>query len=596
MKWLKGLLITAILLVPCLAQAYSPIARANVVPNQRIETNSRFKFGVVAFNKGGITQVSCAVAGQGYDGPTPLTSSTMELNERTDTYEYVVSIDNTDSNDYFKTEGIANITCTITGPGADPRVLAAVPLYIAGNGAYVPVTAYVDGTGGNDSTGEVGNQSLPYLTTQAAAIDAQTANGGSSDGNILYHENGTYSIANLNVSTTNQWLTITKAPGATKSNVIINEGTPTVGLLRINDITVQSQGTTQYVFESGSPTTLWADNVNVVGSGRWVASSNPIKTDTDQYSTDSYYTDMTSVIRTSPLARNITIESIGNDAFENTYLIINATVSDIDPGSTERHADAYQAHTTGEAPADNRIIYGYYGTDLHYQGLFMRATSGQATDNAFVNVFMEMREPGRDGGSGVVLNSAGIYGAWDHLIMWHCSFPYTNLETGDEASGSYFTNSSIIGNNFYGWNDNYTGRAIGVDPDYTLPANTEGNTFENNHYRFSNVIADRATACIPGPAPNGCDFYDVSPDSDADVSQSLADPGVESNANPVPTSGSVLIDRLSSQLIPADVLGNLRDSSPDVGAFEFQEAAPAPDPPTASAGKTIIINRFILDI
>ena len=195
----------------------------------------------------------------------------------------------------------------------------------------------------------------------------------------------------------------------------------------------------------------------------------------------------------------------------------------------------------------------------------MRASYSQANNNAFVNVFVEMREPGRDGGTGkTILSSGGAQGVWDHLIVWHCSFPYKNWNLSSDIFGYRFTNSSFIGNLFYELRESLIG--VGNEIPYALPGNTEQNEFLHNHYTWSCV--DQGNCGWSEPF-----FHSKSPDSDPSISQSIGDPKIDltdpsSSSFGLPLDGSVLIDRIPFATVPVDVLGNPRDQKPDVGAME----------------------------
>ena len=247
-----------------------------------------------------------------------------------------------------------------------------------------------------------------------------------------------------------------------------------------------------------------------------------------------------------------------NDPFVNVLCIINGRVDDVNPGNTFWHADAYQSWGPGMS---NRIIYGFYATNLHYQGMFLNNDSVNS-NNAFVNIFIEMREPGYPGHSGgdPVLDSVGLYGTWDHLLMWHCSFlggPYYLLNAD-------LTNSSFVGNAFFEFRD--FGVAEMIDPPYSLPGNSESNEFLYNHYQWTAV--DQGN-----PSDSKPHWRSKSPDSSPAGTSSIGDPAVNLNITDYdnfgyPRNNSPLENRLPFVKVPIDARGHLRDSTPDIGALE----------------------------
>ncbi len=403
-------------------------------------------------------------------------------------------------------------------------------------------------------------------------------NGGSSDGATIYLFEGSYSLGSGSVSTTKEWITITKDQSGRKDYTIINNaGTAAdTTYMRFADITLQgSSSGVRYL--GRSPAILWIDDCIIQGGGRWVINAHPaIRSGDDEndypaYFTDTQIFDVDYGLMRGMLARNVTIKRTGNDPFVNVMCIINAVVEDVDAGTTLWHADGYQSWGAGPV---NRIIYGYYGINLHGQGLFMRQTFGNpGLNNAFVNVFMEMREPGRPGSPGgdPQLNSGTLTGAWDHLLIWNCSFPYQDFTFYNEQDGAgvplSFKNTSVIGNLFYQYIDYNTSEAPeGTNPLYARPGNARNNDYLNNHYIYSVVDAGVGCATTPHWRSRSCD-------TGVPATHSFGDPKIDLNfSSPigtfgVPNADSPLLDRFPS-LVPTDALGRLRGDTSDIGALE----------------------------
>ncbi|HDR68554.1 MAG TPA: hypothetical protein ENN61_05830 [Bacteroidaceae bacterium] len=560
------------LFLPSVCFAFKPVARWDVVPYQRIKYGSSMKIGVIAFSKPGINRVVITPSGQGYSGGAK-TVTAMTLNDRTGVYEYWTTL----SAGEFTGNGAITVSAVVYDNDNNSRSLS-LSLIVEGASAYSPKVAWVDATRGNDSTGTVGNQSAPYRTIGAAVAAAQTANGGSSNGNIIYLQEGTYSVSGVSANTSSEWLTITKSATADRSKVIINTGQLRTGYLKYDSVTLQSRGSGLWVATEAS-TRLWTNNCRKIGSGRWVSGSNPVSySDFDNhYSTNTFTYNVDYAYNRMALVRGAEIVSIGNDAFENTPFIVNTTLTDSSNGPTTWHNDAFQIHTTGTPPPDNRIVYNYKATDLGYEGFFMRSDAGQATDNAFVNVLVEMREPPDESEQGVVFSPLMMnQGTWDHLIIWNCTFTL-----GTSSLNATHTNSSIVGNVF--WQFLHEGTAVGdPNPAHSEPGNTNGNEYLYNHYMYVYGQGSFCTGYEGYPSNWPCpQWYAKRPDSHPTGSATigggvidLKDPSLASFGAPV--ANSVLIDRIPFVKVPADLYGNPRIGKSDIGAIEasFSESPP----------------------
>ena len=565
-------LITALLL-PGLAHAFSPVARFDMVPMERIEYGGSLKVGVIAFSKPGIAGVAFSATGQGYSGGTK-TVTAMTLNTTTNVWEYWTIFPASE----FTGNGAITITAVVTDNSSNTRNLSMSAI-VEGASAYTHHYAYVNGTTGNDSTCTADSAVKKCQTIATAISKAQTANFGSSSGNIIYLENGTYSLGSGSVSTATEWLTLQAAPGATRASTIINAygSVANTTYLKTKGITLQSQGYNQLVFDNPTPTNLWVDDCALVGAGRYTLISSPVGyNDGNMYVTSSTLTAADYGFKYIPMVRNTTITGLGNDALSNTQLVVNVTASDLTNGTTGWHTDAYQVHTTGVPPANNRIIYNYKATDVHVEGIFARSDAGQATDNAFVNVMVEMRDPASPNESGeYAFGALEMYHSWDHFLMWHCTLPYSASSGADTM-----TNSSFVGNVFWQFRDMST--TIGNPVvSWAAPSNAGNNEFTYNHFMH---VYGVTSACTPTssdaakshPCPH---WYAKRPDSGSPATSSVGS-GVLDMSNPAavtycaPLVGSSIINRLPSVRVPADLFGNARDATPDLGAIEYDSGDP----------------------
>jgi hypothetical protein len=251
-------------------------------------------------------------------------------------------------------------------------------------------------------------------------------------------------------------------------------------------------------------------------------------------------------------------------------------VDGIDNGTTGNHADAYQIHTSGTPPAENRIIYGLRAIDIHYQGFFARSDAGTATNNALVNVLIEMRSPASPSESGDKPFSAmSFYDGWDHLLVWN----NTILNGVSAMTFDALTNSSFVGNVF--WHFIAAGTATqDLNPAWSEPGNVNNNEFLHNH--LENVYSvTPSEECTPNdpfirnsyPCPH---WYAKRPDSDSGVSSTVGEGELTidytSSDFGKPVAGSQLLDRFLSK-VPVDIDNRERGATSDVGAYEYNESA-----------------------
>lgn len=571
--------------------ALTPIARVDVVPYQRIEYGATLNFGVVAFSKAGIDRVEFTIAGQGYSGGLK-TARSVTLNPQSNVWEYWVPIASSE----FTSNGVITVKAIAYGKDGGSRDIGATCytnvartttmgdtlLNVDALGTLAQPKAWVSTTG-NNSTAQLNSKALPYSTLSAAITAIQASNGGKSDGAVVYFLEGTYNLGSPSPATTYEWITLARDADAAKSNTVLHGGVLGGTLCKVKGLTILSTTTNDVTFGS-YPTQLWIDNCEIIGAGMMVSGSNPVKrssTDKPTYYTNTYLHDMDYGIQFGGyLAREVTVKNVHNDPFVMARLIINARVDNVDPGTTYAHADGYQSF--GDGP-DNRIIYGYYGTNMHYQGLFLRQESDSsvnsylqtpgtalpATDNAFVNIFMEMRSPGREqyAGGPLVLSSGTISGRYDHLIIWNCTFPNMNMGIFSEDSGFYIKNSSFVGNVFNELRDYVTGENSYQNAEYMSPENTDNNEFLYNHFMYSAVDAGSGGVTQPH-------WYSKSPDSQSGGSHSTGATGLDLTDAATyvnfgaPMKASVLIDRIPFTTVPVDARNHPRIGNPDIGAIE----------------------------
>jgi hypothetical protein len=570
--------ILCIALLPATVFALTPIARYDVVPYQRISHGTTFKFGVVAFSKARISNVTFSISGQGYSGGTK-TASSMTYNDRTNVYEYWVPI----SSSEFTSNGPITVNAVVTGRDGGSQNLGSLYLNVDATGALPEVKAWVSKSG-SDSTGKINNESQPFSSIYGAINAAQAANSGSADGAIIYLSDGSYSAGyDGTTSTNNEWITITRASGASKSSTVLNSAGSLLNtkLLKVSGLTIRGSN----AISTKTAKLLWLDNNEIVGNGRQYTSSNPVQNRNrwDAYWTGNHIYNSDFGIVAGIMSRNNNIEKISNDSHVNTYMIINARVDDVDPQyqypGNNPHADVYQIHTTGWASGDwvrNIIVYGMYATNCNYQGFFLRPADGTGSTSghniAIVNNFVELRDS-RKGPDGMSGGFSALQGVYDHLVIWQNTFvnkPFAVYK--DTTTQAFkFTNVSIVGNYFYAFQDAYSnGTAFDA-------GNNNNNEALNNHYYRSYDDG------------YGSDNRLHSPDTASPPSHTAGtlELDLKDTTNYVnfgyPTSlSSVLVNRISNEVVPSDAHNADRGAAADIGAFERNTSGttPASNPPS----------------
>ncbi len=518
----------------------TPIARWDVVPYQRVAQGETFNCGVVAFSQNGIDRVEFSVNGR------PAASVTsMTYNHRTGVYEYWYGI----NANGFSSGGPITVTAKVYGNDGGTRTLDPLPLVVDPDGDLPAPQAWVDASRGNDSTGAVNNASKPYRTI-GKAVDGirawMSANGFGNrvDGGIVRLMPGTHRMSNGGVrtliATSQEWLTITTAAGGTRANTrIVDRDTtlPKTKLICCKGITVQSGGQWRYVFlhDSGiSNPYLWLENCAIIGSGRWMAGSHPVPSSwQNKWFTNSYIYDVDFGFGGGVLARGLTIEHIGNDAFQHCPMVVNCVVDDVDPGSTGWHSDAWQWFST--SGPKNTIAYGYRCDNAHCQGVMCRtgvAGSPRAEGVAFVNTFINLVPPYRKTNGPASLWMRSV----DHFLMWNCTFEGHPFNIYDDQDGQKFATTIT--------HFDVRGCMFNALKHYTPIGHVDTSSFDYNHYETSS-----------GPQV-------VTPGLDSTTGAA----GLDSYGRPVPSSQ--LRDRISPPLVPVDADGTLRDARCDVGAYE----------------------------
>lgn len=490
------------------------IARFDVVPYQTF--GGTFDIGVTAFHIRGIDRVEFSVEG----GPW---SAVVEprLNNRTGVFEYVATVDAS-----LLPTGPIEVRAIAYPEIGRARVLS-LRLFANAAGAAPNPVRYIS-PNGSDSSGD-GSSSNPFRTARKAGRDIQASSSNNrADGGTIFLMAGNNILEDggASVDTQHRWLELRPAPGLTQSQVVVhvvNDSLETK-LMRMTNLTIRrsiSSGHSSDNINSGAEEAyFWADHCRFVGNGpNTQIGSLGFVADTRfnaYYATDSIAENERHGLRGASLLRNVIVQNIGSDAFQNTEYILNCSVDGIS-NNVGWHPDLVQ-YTRG---LDNVIIYGLHAVNVRGQGIFAKPTSLNINNVALVNLMVEVE--------------GGYKSEWepnsDHILMWNNSYVnHTFLFTGTGA------NHVSIRNNFFE-------KFLNVGSGWVI---------DNNHYR-------NGTGSTPG----------TNTTTGGSSSAMFMDPGGD-DYRPVlgqPIAGQQRPTLILSPLAPADSLGNPWSLPASVGAL-----------------------------
>jgi hypothetical protein len=506
----------------------------------------------------------------------------MTFNDRTNVWEYWVPI----SANEFNSDGFISIDAVVIGNDGGVRNkntpgkgLETLTLYVNPNGTMPRNVAYVNATGGNNSTGRVNDPTKPYARISAAMQAITAQQGGKADGGIVRLRPGDHVADNggawgvETAVTQNEWVTITRdtSAGATQANTRISSrgsGTLSSNWLKVEGITLSSPGSIDA--PNNYTWSVWLKDCDIKGgSGDFVF---PVGTG---WRGPQYYTEL--VIRDQrrvagdwgtggKIARNLVMHATREDNFQAWPFGVNIIVRTQDPSlrnpgchetRTCEHADVIQGpNATGPevASMQNWIWYNVVATDIHYQGIFVRS-GAISKNNAFVNCMMYRSYiPG-----GEPQSTTTFVGKYDHLLIWHCSFFGTNTmskftvggyeSTTVPSGGFQMQNISIVGCVA----ERFQSTVSATDKSWVNNSDVE---IRNNHWI---TIPPQWSPHVMAP---GIDWTSGNPM----VVTVTTNPNAEDLGKPL--SGSVLTGRVNPQVVPCDAFGKARPNVASVGVRE----------------------------
>jgi hypothetical protein len=528
------------------------IARWDVVPYQTF--TSKFTVGVIAFHASGIDRVEFSLNGGAWTAVTA-----MSRNPITNVWEYNAAIDPTTVAD-----GQVEVRAVAYPNVGIPRVLAGphdsgdaaythgeYSLFLSANGGGTlpSLVRYVSGATGSDTSGD-GTEANPFATITQAAISIRDTPApytpGAGNGAVIYLDAYlSYAFADTGYGPTNdtRWITVAGKPGLTPDQVRITSCNPVGHGLNVKNVRLSNltlYGDMQII--PGSPEIsprVWADGCVLDGGSKSVY---PVYFDpSGQWRGGIFVTNCTmkNLGRAAygyQLARDLVIHDVGEDAIRNSGgLVVDCSVQDLVPVVQGVHPDLVQWDAAPGSQIENMVVYGLKADDIISQGLFIRLNAGSPTPEnlAFVNCDMHVQ------GSTQFLHDI------HHMLIWNCNF----LTSG--GSGGSFIMSDDVDQTTTIHNLSLRNTVIQYFSAHctTEPLVTDPSWADNNHF------IDMTTYGAMSPGTN------VTTGSSVD-SLFRAFP-----TDTTPAAGSVLVNRVTTLLVPADAAGVARSVPDAIGAF-----------------------------
>jgi len=416
------------------------IARWDVVPFR--EFDSTFNIGVIAFHMAGIDRVEFIA-----EGGTPVSIGEPTLNPRTGVVEYWGTLQASDFQD-TQTE-IRAIAYPLAG---EPRVLDSLYLYPNHNGGLEEYEFFVNPNTGSDHGR--GSRTDPFASIHRALIEFKntrtpgSASGPAASGYVTLLREGDYQMPNITGSwgsvgnyegsllvANDRWITIRADAGLERDNLIIGAVEhhdlirAGVTKLAFRDVSFDFDSIKTIYAEPGH--SLWFDHTRWFNPVGWGADYADIQLPTrthkrgvSTYTTDSYCHDWLYAFTHQQLVRNSVVERCSGDVFQNTYMVVNCTIDDVDGTARSHHSDLFQYFGNFE----NVIVYGVKATNVrNTQNFFFDGYQSTFDNCAFVNVLVENLNDGTP--------YTQNWSRSNHMLFYHISNPRQRWVLRDDVSG-----------------------------------------------------------------------------------------------------------------------------------------------------------------
>lgn len=403
--------------------AVKPVAKFIDAEYRRI--SSAEDFGVAAFSRFGIASVAFTLSDSvNPDVTDSISAESWNTNQADWVWCYNANLDPSSLND-----GAVTLTVLVTDGNANTRTITHNLMNNAG-GTLRFHEAWVDVNSGDDGTGEVDNESLPFATIMAAADSFGLANGDDHDpgGCTIYltegdHNYGNYSFGQNIESQSADWLKITKADTADRANTRI-VSTNTEGIrgyyIWFDNLTIACNQSTFTIGPRNTTTgTRYLRTSNlVVEDIDYAGQVEAVTAFTGGWDEQWHQNNTVNNLRNgwgANLVRGIHYTRLGEDVMPSCPCAINVVCDEVDYGSYAGtwHPDGIQLFSVNE----NLLYYNIRMLEVTGQLVFQGDSLTAANNVALVNVFAK-----ESSGSGFV---SQFLSGYEHLMMYHCHFDQT---------------------------------------------------------------------------------------------------------------------------------------------------------------------------
>jgi hypothetical protein len=282
------------------------------------------------------------------------------------------------------------VDATAYDTNGNSRVLPQIKLW-PDFGGTITDDAWIDPVGGNDSTGEINNSSLPFATLIGVYTELGGAGAAGMTGVRVFLRAGAYDWSATQVggvfASGAKPFEACADTGVARASITITGGTAGAncyGNVIIRGVTLDPSAGPIFHAYGGVPAIISLVDVAVPGEGS--ADADPATAiDTNGATTRYYGAAFTTCkgIGTATAYRNVTVADVSGDIFTGASLIYNCSVTDhIQVGA--QHADLFQ--TIGAGGVDNVILCNVRSTNSATQNIFLGDGGNALTNSWFCNV------------------------------------------------------------------------------------------------------------------------------------------------------------------------------------------------------------------
>jgi hypothetical protein len=506
------------------------IARWDVVPYQTITGN--FNVGVVAFHIAGIDRVEFSLNGGAW---APVTG--MVLNATTNVWEYTATINASTLPDgpfevrarVIPKAGVSRVLQDSSGQDLGDKSLR---LY-ANSGGTLPNmdrVMYVS-PNGSDTVGN-GSSSLPFWSIRRALTQISSMNSsGMVEGATVYLAPGIYTYPDMGSldGAPNRWVTISGAPGTSRSQVLMTNGSssPTQRKLRLRNLTLKQESNAYILTQRSDPymNHFWIDGCDIEGLGFIGSTVSNAPAVNNSNSTPTFYTDVnirntaaTGLNSNVILARNVHATNLGGDFSNMKRMMVNTSVTHL-RFNEGVHPDVVQVNVEA---IENMIVFNLKARDVACQGISLGNGSLPLKNVAVVNCLLDKLATDPQ----VQWISGGP--AADHYLYWNVGWNNYYVQFSSDGITNFSMKNCVI-----------PGKSN------TSSMNFPGWVAENNHVTNGQYLF--GAQCTAG-------------------NPMYQSPGT-GNFHPAP--GSPLLNRVTTVQVPIDLDGRVITATPAaIGPFQ----------------------------